>query len=141
GAVGPPLSGYLTVALVGAWPHFCGLLVHYARRNRLVPTDNGWLRVVGLALAAWLLVTPFAHPADLVLLAVVLPALLRRRLEGLGSTSVRLVCGSALTAPELDLLGGFQLSPAMCYSVLVPLVILLALRPWRGLQVPGRRHR
>jgi Glycosyltransferase family 87 len=128
--VGRPWSAYIGAAIVGAWLLFAAVLVGKARRAGLVPADDAWLRLVALALTSWLLATPYAHPADLVLLAPVLPVLLERRLEGLADAWVRLALGMLLIAPEADLLG-FRLNFVLSYSVLVPLTMLIALRPWQ----------
>ena len=128
--VGRPWSAYIGAALVGAWLLFAALLVRKARRKGLAPSDDAWLRLVALALASWLLATPYAHPADLVLLVPALPVLLGRRLEGLADARVRLALGMLLVAPEADLLG-FRPNLWLSYSVLVPLTVLIALRPWR----------
>ena len=44
-----------------------------------------------------------------------------------------------LVAPEADLLG-FRLNFVLSYSVLVPLTMLVALRPWQTLRVPVPRQ-
>jgi hypothetical protein len=128
--VGRPWSAYVGVTIVGAWLLFAALLVRKARREGLAPSDDAWLRLLALALASWLLATPYAHPADLVLLVPALPVLLGRRLEGLADAWVRLALGMLLIAPEADLLG-FRPNLWLSYSVLVPLTMLIALRPWR----------
>jgi hypothetical protein len=124
-----PWSAYIGAAIVGAWLLFAVLLVRKARREGLAPADDRWLRLVALALASWLLATPYAHPADLVLLAPALPLLLGRHLGGLADARVRLALGMLLVAPEADLLG-FRPNLWLSYSVLVPLTMLIALRPW-----------
>jgi hypothetical protein len=128
--VGRPWSAYIGAAIVGAWLLFAALLVCKARREGLAPADDRWLRLFGLGLASWLLATPYAHPADLVLLAPVLPVLLGRHLGGLADPQVRVALGVLLVAPEADLLG-FRPNVWLSYSVLVPLTMLIALRPWR----------
>jgi hypothetical protein len=128
--VGRPWAAYIGAALVGAWLLFAALLVRKARREGLAPADDRWLRLFGLGLASWLLATPYAHPADLVLLAPVLPVLLGRHLGGLADPQVRVALGVLLVAPEADLLG-FRPNVWLSYSVLVPLTMLIALRPWR----------
>jgi hypothetical protein len=133
------VSAYLAAAIVGAWLLFAVLLVRKARRAGLAPADDGWLRLVSLALASWLLATPYAHPADLVLLAPVLPVLVGPRLERLADARVRLALGMLLVAPEADLLG-FRPNFVLSYSVLVPLAMLVALRPWQTLTVPVARQ-
>jgi Glycosyltransferase family 87 len=127
--VGRPWSACIGAAIVGAWLLFAVLLVRKARRESLAPADDRWLRLVALALASWLLATPYAHPADLVLLAPVLPVFLGRHLGGLADPRVRLALGMLLVAPEADLLG-FRPNLWLSYSVLVPLTMLIALRPW-----------
>jgi hypothetical protein len=128
--VGRPWSVYVGAAIVGAWLLFAALLVRKVRREGLAPADDRWLRLLALALASWLLATPYAHPADLVLLVPVLPVLLGRHLGGLADPQVRLALGMLLIAPEADLLG-FRPNLWLSYSVLVPLTMLIALRPWR----------
>jgi hypothetical protein len=128
--VGRPWSAYIGAAIVGAWLLFAALLVRKARREGLAPADDRWLRLLALALASWLLATPYTHPADLVLLAPALPLLLGRHLGGLDDAWVRLALGMLLVAPEADLLG-FRPNFVLSYSVLVPLTMLIALRhPW-----------
>ena len=55
--------------------------------------------------------------------------LLGRHLGGLADPRVRLALGVLLVAPEVDLLG-FRPNLWLSYSVLVPLTMLIALRPW-----------
>jgi hypothetical protein len=127
---GRPWSTYIGAAIVGAWLLFAALLVCKARREGLAPSDDAWFRLLALALASWLLATPYAHPADLVLLAPALPVLLGRHLGGLADAWVRLALGMLLVAPEVDLLG-FRPNFVLSYSLLVPLTMLIALQPWR----------
>ena len=129
GTVPAPWSTLLTALCLGAWAVFAALLVRSARAQGLTPSCDAWLARVAAALAAWLLATPYTHPADLVLLAAALPVLLGRRLEGLADPWVRLSIGVLLAAPEADLLG-FRPNFTLTYSMLLPLMVLLALRPW-----------
>ena len=129
--VGRPWSNYLAMACVGAWLLCAILLARHARRREVMPGSAEWWRVVAIVLVAWLLLTPYAHPADLVLVVVALPLILGQRLEGLADPLVRLALGALLTAPAADLLG-FRPNYVFTYSVLVPLTLLLALRPWQS---------
>ena len=131
--VGRPWSSLLAAGCVGLWLLFAGFLVWSARRRRVTARDSAWLRIVALALTGWLLCTPYVHPADLILLLVALPAVLGCCLEGLQHAPVRLAVGLLLTAPEADLLG-FRPNYVLSYSVLVPIAILVALRPWQTLR-------
>jgi len=124
-----PWSTWAMAAALGLWVGLAGLLVYRGRRDGLTPTDDGWLRLVAIALVTWLLATPYTHPADLILLAVALPVLLGARLQHIGRAEVRLALTALLVAPEADLLG-FRPNFVLSYSVLVPLTFLLALRPW-----------
>jgi hypothetical protein len=137
--VGRPWFAYIGAAIVGAWLLFAALLVRKARREGLAGCDDAWLRLLALALASWLLATPYAHPADLVLLAPVLPVLLGPHLGGLADPRVRLALGMLLVAPEADLLG-FRPNLWLSYSMLVPLTMLVALRPWQTLVAPAWRQ-
>jgi len=137
--VGRPWSNYLAVFCVGAWGLFVLILVRRVRQAKMTPADDEWLRLFSLALVAWLLLTPMAHPADLVLVVPALLVILGRGLEYLGDARVRLALCAILTAPEADLLG-FRPNYVLTYSVLIPLTLLLALRPWqalRGTRVAG----
>jgi hypothetical protein len=133
GAIGRPWSVLLPVLLAGLWLAFVALLVRQARRTGVAPGDDAWLSVVSSALCAWLLATPYAHPADLVLVGVALPVLLGRRLERTGDPWVRVALIALLIAPEGDFLAP-HLTYAFSYSVFVPFALLLALRPWRALR-------
>jgi hypothetical protein len=137
GLIGPPWSNALAVALIAVWAVCACLLVHQARQAGVRPGDDAYLHLVSVALGAWLLVTPFTHPADLILLTVAFPVLLGRRLEKMNDPLVRLGVGILLVAPEADLLG-FRPNFWLGYSVLVPLLVLCALHPW---PVLARRQR
>ena len=132
-ALGRPWSGYIAALLVVAWILFAAALVWRARRQEIVPSDDAWFRIVGTSTATWLLVIPYAHPADLVLLAMALPAVVGRRLENFRDARVRLAIGMLLIAPEADLLG-FRPNLALSYSVLVSMTFLAAMRPWQLLR-------
>ncbi len=134
---GRPWSIYLAVGCVAAWVVCAALVVRRTRRTGARPCDDEWLRLFSFALVAWLLLTPMVHPADLVLALPALLVVLGRRLEYLSDTRVRLALCAILVAPEADLLG-FRPNYVMTYSVLVPLALLLALRPWQALREDAR---
>ncbi len=136
--LGGPWSTALSAVLCLLWVLYVGRLAIDARRRGLAPGDDGWLRALALALASWLLVVPYTHTPDLALVALALPSLLGRDLERWSDTRVRLAVAVLLIAPELDLAGGFALSPTMAYSVLVPVALLFALHP-SGLPVQTQR--
>jgi len=135
--VGRSWSGWLACGCLGVWLLLSMLAVWRTRRQRLEPGDDAWLRVFATVLVAWLLFIPYTHPADLVLVIPALPVLLGRRLEGLSDPLTRLALGALLTAPEADLLG-FRPNYVLSYSVLIPLTMLLALRPWTLCRSPHR---
>jgi hypothetical protein len=124
----PPWTRLAAVLLVAAWAGFALLLVRAARRARVTPDDDAWPRLVGLALAAWLLAAPYIHIPDMLLIGAALPALLGRQGQGLADGRVRLALGLLMAAPEADLLG-LRLNYILCYSTLVPLAVIWALRP------------
>ncbi len=127
--LGGPWSMALSAALCLLWVLYAGRLAIDARRRGLAPGDDDWLRALALALASWLLVVPYTHTPDLALVALALPPLLGRGLRRWADTRVRLAVAVLLIAPELDLAGGFALSPTMTYSVLVPVALIVALHP------------
>lgn len=139
--VGRPWDRVLALVLLVTWIAGMIVLARRARAARLTAMDSAFLPCVSISLASWLLVTPLAHPHDLVLLLVALPAVIGPRLEYLNASTVRLALGMLLTAPEADLLG-FRPNYVMTYSVLVSVMFLVALRPWRfprpGVHQPGR---
>lgn len=128
-ALGPTWSTIVSGGLVVLWILFASQLVLYARRHRLMPGEDTWLRVISLALASWLLVVPYTHTPDMPLIALTLPALLGRAGERWADLRVRVAVAVLLIAPEIDLIGGFALSATMAYSVLVPIALIAALRP------------
>ncbi len=133
-------SGWLAGGCLGAWVLLVALAVWRTHRQRLEPGDDAWLRVFATVLVAWLIFIPYTHPADLVLVVPALPLLLGRRLEGLSDPLVRLALGALLAAPEADLLG-FRPNFVLSYSVLIPLTMLPALRPWTFLSKSVARER
>jgi len=133
---GRPWSSYLALGCLALWCFVAALVARRARQAGLTPDDDEWLRLFSLALVAWLLLTPMVHPADLVLIVPALLVVLGRRLERLADPLVRLALCALLTAPEADLLG-FRPNYVLTYSVLVPLTLLVALRPWRALSTRG----
>ncbi len=113
------------VCMIG-WIGLMAVVLWRARRTGVTVNNDGGLRVIAIALVSWLLLTPYVHPADLVLLGMALPAVLGPQLEGLSAPLVRLTIGALLTAPTLDLLG-FSPNYLFTYSVSVPLFLLAAL--------------
>jgi len=121
-----PWSIVLNDLCVVCWIGLMAVVLWRARRAGVTLGGEGGLRVVAIALVSWLLLTPYVHPADLVLIGVALPAVLGRRLEGLSNPLTRLTMGALLTAPTLDLFG-FSPNYLFTYSVFVPLFLLAAL--------------
>ncbi len=123
-----PLSTVLEAGCIVAWCALAALIARATRRSRLDPSSDIWLCYFAIGLCAWLLAVPYAHPHDLVLLAVALPPLLGRDLRNLRGSLTRVALCLLLVAPEADLLG-FRPTFVLSYSVAVPLAFLLALRP------------
>ncbi len=138
--IGRSWSGWLAGGCLGVWMLFAALAIWRARRACLEPGDDTWLHAFATVLVAWLLFIPYTHPPDLVLVVPALPLLLGRRLEGFSDPLARLALGAILAAPEADLLG-FRLNYVLSYSVLIPLTMLLALRPWALMSRPLARER
>jgi hypothetical protein len=115
-------------------------LGRHAQRQSLVPAADAWLHLVALAVATWLLATPYTQLTDLVLLAVAMLPILARWLEALQTTLGYMTLTVMLIAPEADILAPHPTS-ASTYSVLVLLIMPVALRPWSpliSLHIPAR---
>jgi hypothetical protein len=128
--VGRPWSLLLEGGSVLAWLLWMVCLVRRVRGKGLDDYDGRLSRAIAIGLAAWLVLLPYVHPHDLVLLAVTLPVLLGPAAPGLADAATRVAVCMSLIAPEADLLG-FRPNFVLSYSVLVPLLLLVALRPWR----------
>jgi len=128
--VGRPWSLLLEGASILVWLSWMVWLVRQAPRSGLGGHDGRLSRAIAVGLAGWLLLLPYVHPHDLVLLAITLPVLLEPGAPGLADATTRVAACMSLIAPEADLLG-FRPNFVLSYSVLVPLSLLVALRPWR----------
>lgn len=124
--LGPTWIHVLSFLLPALWLGGAIVLARRARGQRLSPEDLAWLRLLCVALAGWLLATPYTHIQDLVLLAAAWPVLVGLKLELLNEQGVRLALCALLIAPEADLMG-FRPNLYLCYSMLVPLTLLAAL--------------
>jgi hypothetical protein len=126
GSIDHTWATILSAGLVALWVAEALRLVWHARRLGLTPDDDRWWWAVARIVVAWLCVTPYTHPPDLVLAAVAVPLLLGRRLEGLADDRARLALGVLLAVPELDFLG-FRVNYVFCASLLMALTLWWAL--------------
>jgi hypothetical protein len=108
------LGGVLTVAS----------LLRFGWRRRVVQSDSRWWLILMLGLAVWLVVLPYEHPYDEVLLLPALFLIVREVGASFWRGLSLLAIVSMLALPELDLMG-FRPNFTFSYTV-IPVIATAA---------------
>lgn len=129
--LGRPWNMIASAISLAIWIVIAALLIRQGKRRQVQPGQDAFLSIVALSLTGWLLLTPYAHPADLVL---VVPALVLLRWQ---DALARLAIVVLLLAPAADM-WAVRPTYAFTYSFLIPLTLTMALRPFRMWTASGR---
>ena len=124
----PMQSVTLSVMLIALW---CAAMTLLVRRTRYGTGSDRARSVFAVALTSWLIIIPYVHPADLLLLVAVVPALGYTGQRWKLSWSSGVAIATFVLVPEMDLLRGLGHVLIATWSLAVPVAVLVFLRPDR----------